>query len=109
MGIRGGTSVADPSKYAEATITLVPVAVSISPTTATLYPTEPEQFTANVTNTSNRAVTWSVSSGPGTVNSSGYYTAPSSIPSQETAKVRATSVADTSKYAEATITLMPHP
>ncbi len=84
------------------------VAVSISPTTKTLYAIQQQQFTATVTNTSNTAVNWSISpAGLGTVSSSGLYTAPSAINTQQTVTVTATSQADTTKSASATVTLMP--
>ncbi len=48
------TSVADPTKSASAVLTLSPpVTVSVSPTTATLYASHAQQFTATVTNTTN--------------------------------------------------------
>src|SRR5207253_315891 len=63
-----------------------------------------QQFTASVTGTSNTAVTWTASTG--SISSTGSYTAPS-VASLLTATVRATSQADTSKSATATITLNP--
>src|SRR5450759_4920986 len=62
-----------------------------------------------VSGTSNTAVTWTLipSSGPGTLSSSGLYTAPASIPSMQTVSVIATSVADSTKTSSATITLTP--
>ncbi len=101
------TSQADNTKSASATVTLMPpVAVSVSPITSTHYGNQTQQFTATVTNTSNTAVTWTVS-GAGTVNASGLYTAPSTIASQQTATVTATSQADNTKSSSATVTLMP--
>lgn len=84
-----------------------PVAVTVAPGTATLYEGQTQQFTASVANTSNTAVTWSVSSGPGTITSAGLYTPPTKSSSQQTATVTATSQADTTKSASATVTLMP--
>jgi hypothetical protein len=101
------TSVANPASSGTATVTLYPVAVAVSPTTASLGASQTRQFTATVQNTANTAVTWSVISGSGTVDSSGLYTAPGSIPSSQTATVRATSVADPAKFANATVTLLP--
>jgi len=101
------TSQADSTKSASATITLMPpVSVSVTPATATLYPAQTQQFTATVSNTSNTAVTWSVS-GVGTVSSSGLYTAPASVTTQQTVTVTATSQAAPSASGSATITLMP--
>ena len=85
-----------------------PVAVSVTPATATLYGGQSAQLTATVTNTSNTAVTWTISpAGVGTVSASGLYTAPATISAQQTVTVTATSQADTSKSALATVTLMP--
>jgi hypothetical protein len=93
------TSAADSSKYAEATITVNAVSVTISPTVATIDQGGTKQFTATVTGTTNKTVTWSAPTG-GTVGSSGNYTAPNAAGIY---KVRATSAADSSKYAEATV------
>jgi hypothetical protein len=83
-----------------------PVAVSVSPATATLKAGATQQFTATVTNASNTAVTWTVSPATaGTISGSGLYTAPSSVTSQITATVTATSQADATKSASATVTL----
>jgi hypothetical protein len=83
------------------------VAISISPTSATVGIGQTQQFTATVTGTSNTTVTWSVVEGSswGSVSSSGLYTASESLPSPATATVRATSVADPSKHADAQVTL----
>ncbi|MCC6263909.1 MAG: hypothetical protein IT169_10055, partial [Bryobacterales bacterium] len=84
-----------------------PIAVSVTPTAVPLGPSGTQTFTATVSGASNQSVTWSVWSGQGAVSTGGVYTAPASIPSASTAKVRATSVADPSKYGEATVTLNP--
>jgi Abnormal spindle-like microcephaly-assoc'd, ASPM-SPD-2-Hydin len=61
------------------------ISVSVSPTTATVASGGTVQFSAQVTNTSNTAVTWSATSGT----------------------VSATSVADNTKSASATVTVNP--
>jgi hypothetical protein len=76
--------------------------VSISPTTATMSPGGTEQFSAQVTNTSNTAVTWSATSG--TVSTTGLFTAPT-VTATTTVTVTATSVADNTKSASATVTV----
>ena len=101
------TSVADPTKSASATVTLVPLSISVSPTIATLGGGQTQQFMATITHHANTAVTWSVFSGLGSVSSSGLYTAPAVVASQTTATVRATSVVDPSRSASATVTLIP--
>ncbi|MBZ5602288.1 MAG: hypothetical protein LAO79_08280 [Acidobacteriia bacterium] len=95
------TSVADTTKSASAQVTVQvpqPVQVSVSPSAITLAPGQTQQFTATVTGTSNTAVTW-VATG-GTITSAGLYTAGSSAGSFT---VTATSVADSTKSASATI------
>ena len=63
-------SAADSSKSASAAVTVSPVAITISPGTATLAVNSPQQFTATVTGTGNTGVTWSVDGVPaGTLRS----------------------------------------
>lgn len=80
------------------------VSISISPSTPTLDTWETQIFTATVSNTSNLGVTWSVQGGAskGTITSSGVYTSPSSA---GTYHIVATSQADPSKQATATVTV----
>lgn len=99
------TSVADPTKSASATVSVTAVSVAISPASASLITGNTRQFTATVTGTSNTAVTWAVQeSGGGTVSATGLYTAPGNA---GTYRVRATSVADPTKSASATVTVAP--
>lgn len=77
-----------------------PIAVSISPATAALQTGQAQQFQATVTGTTNTTVTWSATGG--TVTSAGVYTAPQAAGSYI---VKATSVADASKSASATVTV----
>jgi RHS repeat-associated protein len=98
----------DPTVYSSVTITLMPpVTVSVSPLTASLGQNQTQQFTSTVQNTGNTAVTWSLNPSVGNVNSSGLYTAPASIASQQNISVIATSQADSSKSGSATVTLIP--
>ena len=103
------TSQADTTETASATITLEPpVAVSVTPTTALLQAGQTQQFASSVTNSSNTGVSWSINSGgTGTISAAGLYTAPASITTQQTVTVTATSQADTTKSASATIYLLP--
>jgi len=107
------TSQADTTKSAKATVTVVaPVVVSVSPTSANVVTGAQQQFTASVTGTTNTAVSWSVSgtgcSGTacGSVTSTGFYTAPATIPNPATVAVTATSQADVTKSASATVTIL---
>jgi large repetitive protein len=80
------------------------VAVSISPTAATVTSAGTQQFTAAVTGTSNTGVTWSATEG--SVSSSGLFTAPT-VSADATVTVTATSQAYPSQAASATVTVTP--
>jgi hypothetical protein len=93
-----------------------PIAVSLGPgvpanlypnDTADGWPSQTAQFTATVSNTTNQAVTWLVLTAKGgTIDANGVYTAPTvaaGLPT--TVSIRATSVADPSKYAAVNETL----
>src|SRR4051812_13733819 len=73
-----------------------PVAVAVSPKTVSVTARATQAFTAQVTGTTNSAVTWAVTEGGagGTVSTIGVYTAPSSA---GTFHVSATSAADPTK------------
>jgi hypothetical protein len=105
------TSVADPTKSATATISLSPattsVSVTVTPSSVSLKPSQQQQFTAQVTGSTNTGVTWSLLSAVGSISSTGLYTAPATISSTTTVTAKATSVADPTKSATATITLSP--
>ena len=86
-------------RYAEIT-------VRIAPATASLGAGESQQFLAEVTNTANTAVRWSVFPSLGTISTTGLYTAPVSFLGTQTVTVSAISVADGTKIGEALITLI---
>ena len=100
------TSVADPTKHADATVTVqaAPITISITPTTQTLSVSSTFQFSATVSGSTNTAVTWSViaHTGAGSVGTNGLYSAPSGA---TTDTVRVTSAADPTKHADATVTV----
>jgi hypothetical protein len=108
------TAVADPTKSGSIIVTLIPISVTVSPATAMVAITGKKQFTADVEATSNTAVTWSVSgtgcsgSACGTISSTGHFVAPSAVPSPPTVTVKATSVADPTKYGTASVQIMPN-
>jgi hypothetical protein len=114
------TSQADPSKSSSATITVPAVTVSVAPSTATVTAGSTQAFTATVMNTSNTAVTWTLTQGSpatpcppatcGTLSSATAnpvtYTAPTTSPSSTlTVTITATSQADSTKSGTATITV----
>ncbi len=100
------TSTAAPSRTGTATVTVPAVVVGISPTAPTVVMNATQQFTATVTGSTTTTVTWSVQSGGGSVNGSGLYTAPGAAGA---AVVRATSVADPTKFADASVTIITAP
>ena len=87
------------------------VAVTISPTTASIAGGATQQFTPTVTGTTNLAVTWSVNGENGgdaligTISTTGLYTAPTRLPTTTSVTITATSQADTTKTATAVVTL----
>jgi len=105
------TNAADNTQSGSASVMLYPFAsAQVSPATATLGPSQTQQFQATVQNAanSNMAVSWSISpSGAGTVDGTGLYTAPASITSTQTVTLTATSVAYPYATKSATITLTP--
>jgi hypothetical protein len=79
------------------------VRISIQPEAAELPKSGTQQFTATVAGSDNKAVTWKVEqSQGGTISATGLYTAPQA---EGTFNVMATSVANTSKFARATVTV----
>jgi hypothetical protein len=121
------TSAADASKSASALITISgvheSVVVSISPVYAFVAPSggaaSTRQFFTTVTGTTNTNVTWSVQSGVagegcsgtacGSINSAGLYTAPTAAPSPNAVTVTATSQANSSDAASATVAITSGP
>lgn len=90
-------------------VTTVPVVVSVSPTSTSVQLGNTQSFTSAVGGTSNTAVTWSVTSGGGTISSTGVYTAPATMPASSSVTIRATSQASPSSGANASITLVAPP
>lgn len=82
------------------------VSISISPPSLAMPEKWQQQFSATVSGSASTGVTWIVSKGTGTITQSGLYTAPQAV---ETDIVTATSQADTTKSASASITIAaPH-
>jgi hypothetical protein len=117
-------SQADPTRSGSAQATIAtpsPASVSIAPAYAFVAPAgqagSSQQFTAAVSGSSNTAVAWSVAtaipgqggSACGTIDNDGLYTAPASAPSPNAISVTATSQADPSKSASATVAITSGP
>jgi hypothetical protein len=101
------TSNADDTKFAEATVTVTlasSIVVFVAPSEVSVATSNQQQFTATVTGAADTSVTWSVDEGStgGSVDTTGLYAAPGT---QGTFHVRATSNADNTKFAEATVTV----
>jgi hypothetical protein len=109
------TDVSDPTNKSQIVISIQPVVgitVSISPGSASLNPGQTQQFTATVAGSSNRNVTWALTgdlTGPnyGTINSSGLYTAPTTVPAAFVATVTATAVADPTISSSVNVSVQP--
>ncbi len=83
------------------------VSVSLSPAGASLWTGGTQAFQATVTGTSNTAVTWSVvETSGGSVTTAGLYTTPGTA---GTYHVKAVSLADTSKSAQAPVSVAVEP
>jgi len=100
-------SAADTTKSASAVISVTAspvISVSISPSSVSMPEKWQQQFSATVSGSTNRAVTWAVIQGAGTISSTGTFIAP---PTVETDVVAATSQADGTTSASATINIVP--
>jgi len=124
------TPQADPTKRTQANLTIQPgVTISVSPPTATLAANHRATFTVQVNGSTNPGVSWSVNGVPGGNATFGQicvagsspcqavagtaalqvdYVAPGAIPSPNPVSVAATSVADSTKSANAQVTVINH-
>jgi uncharacterized protein (DUF1800 family) len=88
------------------------VSVSLTPPTATTRPGVNLTFAATVTGTTNQAVTWSVDNiafgtpTNGFMDTLGHYAPPGNVPNPNVVTITATSVADPTKKASSTVTLV---
>jgi hypothetical protein len=104
VGCGGNTSQSPPPSQS--------TAVTVSPSSATVQTGGVQQFTATVSPSgANQAVTWGLSgtgctgASCGTIDATGKYAAPATVPTPATVTVTATSVTDATKSASATITV----
>ena len=87
------------------------VSVSVAPVAVSVLLGATQTFAATVTNAKNTSVTWSVNgivggtTGFGTIDANGVYTAPQILPAPARISVTATSVADPSKNSSAAVTI----
>jgi hypothetical protein len=106
------TSQADTSKSAIAALTIVSdVAVAVWPAIAKVKTNDTYQFSHTLTGSADTSVTWSLSATGctgadcGTINEDGLYTAPAVVPVGAAVNVRATSVVDPGKSADASVVI----
>ncbi len=87
------------------------IAVSVAPSAASVQLGNSQAFSATVTGNANTAATWSVVGGVanGSVTAAGLYSAPAVMPASSTVKVRASAAANSSVFADATVTLTAPP
>jgi hypothetical protein len=91
------------------------VSVNVSPSSASVAVTVPQQFTATVSGNTNQSVTWDVNGVAGgnavigSINASGLYIAPSIVPSPSSVTVHATSTAVPSAAGSAVVTITNPP
>jgi len=104
---------ADNDAGASATVTIVATTnVTVSPAAATVASGATQQFVASVQGSTNGCVDWSVNgtsggdASNGTITSSGLYTAPLRPPSGASVTITATSCADSSQIAAATVSIV---
>lgn len=110
-------SAADPTKSASSQITVINhVLVSVQPVSVTLAPLAVQGFQASVLGTTNQNVTWQVQGAAcatagacGTVNASGIFTAPASVPSPNTIQIVAISTDDPTQSGTANVTIAGGP
>lgn len=100
------TSAADPAASGTAQVFLVPVAITVAPNSVSLAAGKSATFTASVTGSTNTAVAWSLSPLMGTIVN-GVYTAPATIAAAQNVTITATSLADPTQSATATVSLTP--
>ncbi len=102
----GNTSVDGGATYLIPGMGNPPVTVTLTPSSASLTPAgRAQQFTAQVKNSGNGAVRWSLNPPVGTITQNGLYTPPLSLSSPVALTVTATAFADSSKQASATVDL----
>jgi hypothetical protein len=86
--------------------------VTVVPKPANVRLGTPQQFTATVRNSSNQSVTWQVNgvtsgvAATGTIDASGNYLPPASLPNPNTVTVKAISAADATVTDSSTVTLL---
>lgn len=87
------------------------VTVTVAPASVTVPVGAAQAFAASLSGTTNTAVTWSVNgvvggaAATGVISPAGLYTAPATVPTSPTVTIRATSVASSTAFGQATVTV----
>lgn len=106
--LTGGTNSNDfPIVFSVATTPII--STSLTPAVATLNAGQTLQLTAVVSGTANQSVSWSITPTVGTITAGGLLAAPSILTGNQTVSIRATSNADSTKSATASISLVAAP
>ena len=79
------------------------IAITVTPATTAISARTVKAVSAAITGTTNTATMWSVTPAVGTISSTGLYTAPASVATPQTVTIRATSAADATKSATASL------
>ncbi|MGC8832984.1 MAG: PQQ-binding-like beta-propeller repeat protein [Armatimonadota bacterium] len=108
VAVVAAVSAEDPSASAQAVVAILPKAsVTVRPSYAEVHVGKTILFSAELRYLGG-GVKWEVVEGPGTVNESGLYTAPQSLPNPDvpaSAVIRAASLEDPSVFSEARVTI----
>jgi hypothetical protein len=111
------TSQASSNTSASASVTILPhIIVSVLPGSATMAGGSQQRFTATVAGTANQQVTWTIAGAGcgvagacGSIDSTGLFTAPATVPSPNAIDIVATSADDTTQSATAVVTISGGP
>ena len=107
----GGSNSSDAAPQSVTNPASQSITVTVSSSSSSVLLGITQQFTATVTGTSNRAVTWNVNgiiggnSTVGTISGTGLYTAPQDLPNPANVTIQATSQADSSVSGSAGLTI----
>ena len=110
-GCAGIATVPEKAASQPASSASLPIAVNISPATASVFLGASVTFVASASNTAAPGVNWSVNDVPsgnstmGTISANGIFTAPQMLPSPATVTLQASSVADGTKVGSAIVTI----
>lgn len=86
------------------------ISITLTPATATVTSGASKQFTATVTGTTDQSVLWKLEgagASVGTLSDTGLYSVPSTFTGTALVIVKVTSLADTTQFATATVTVLP--